>query len=374
MSPRPLQPQPSSGSAPDRDLPDGNAVGVTDVDRRALLRASAMTGVALTLGACASGSGKGAAGRTPGGRLDVHQHMIPPVYLRWLADRGVHESGGMAFPDWSVTAALSQMDQLGTGKALLSVSTPGLAPARDTADAEAMARAVNDFGAEIVKDRPDRFGLLATVPMSEVAAAVREATRALDQLKADGLILLAHDHGGYLGRRAQDPLFDELDARQALVLIHPDTLPGGGVPDVPPFAADFLLDTSRAAYVLVRNGVTRRNPRIRFVLSHGGGFVPYAAGRMAMGVVRETGRLLTDVLDDFHSFYVDTALSSTATTLPSLLAFVGDDHVVFGSDWPFSPIGAVQYFTTGLDAYRPDDRTLHDAVNRGNAAAVVQRP
>jgi predicted TIM-barrel fold metal-dependent hydrolase len=327
-----------------------------------------MTGVGLALGACAHA---GAPAHSGGGRLDVHQHMIPPVYAHWLADRGVRVSAGRPLPDWSVEAALAQMDLIGTAKAFLSVSTPGLAPARDAADAAAMARAVNDFGAQVVKDHPGRFGLFATVPMTDVKTAVHETVRAFDVLKADGLIMLAHDHGTYLGQRSQADLFAELDARQAVVLIHPDTLPGPAVPDVPPLAADFLLDTSRAAYLLVRNGIIGQYPHIRFVLSHGGGFVPYAAHRMAVSIVGETGRLLTAVLDDVHRFYVDTALSGSPAALPSLLAFVGDDHVLFGSDWPFAPQAVVQYFTAGLDTYRRDDRALHDAIDHGTAAGLM---
>jgi predicted TIM-barrel fold metal-dependent hydrolase len=56
------------------------------------------------------------------------------------------------------------------------------------------------------------------------------------------------------------------------------------VPGVAPFAADFLLDTARAAYLLVRNDIRTRYPNIRFILSHAGGFVPYAAHRMAIAI------------------------------------------------------------------------------------------
>lgn len=100
------------------------------------------------------------------------------------------------------------------------------------------------------------------------------------------------------------------------VFIHPGELPGPAVPDVAPFAADFLLDTTRAAYLLVRNGIRTRYPKIRFILSHAGGFVPYATHRMAVAITADTGRSWADVLDDFSSFHFDTALSSSAAALP----------------------------------------------------------
>jgi 6-methylsalicylate decarboxylase len=113
-----------------------------------------------------------------------------------------------------------------------------------------------------------------------------------------------------------------------------DDLPGPAVPGLLPYAADFLLDTSRAAYLLVRNGIRRKYPNIRFILSHGGGFVPYASYRMAVGITSDTGQSIPDSLDDFAGFYFDSALSSTPAALPTLLAFAKPGHITFGSDSP----------------------------------------
>ena len=166
---------------------------------------------------------------------------------------------------------------------------------------------------------------------------------------------------------------EELDARNAVAFVHPGTLPGPVVDGIPPFAADFLLDTSRAAYNLVRNDVVRRYPRIRFILSHAGGFVPYAAHRMALAIAADAGRGLNDILEDFRSFYFDIALSGSPAALPSLLHFAKPDHVLFGSDWPFAPGAAVSYFTAQFDKWdgmSADDRT---AVNRTNAQKLFER-
>lgn len=84
--------------------------------------------------------------------------------------------------------------------------------------------------------------------------------RAFGALGADGVILLANYDGTYLGDPVYDPLLSELDRRGAVVFVHPTAPPGPGVPGVPPFTADFLLDTTRAALNLVRtelSAVTR---------------------------------------------------------------------------------------------------------------------
>lgn len=304
-------------------------------------------------------------------RIDVHQHLLSPSYVAWLQSKGIANAGGRDLPQWTAESALAMMDEIGTATAVLSVSTPGTGPAANEAEAVGIASQVNDFSAELVKDQPRRFGFFATLPMPYIGQAVAEAARALDDLGADGIVLLANTNGTYLGQPEQEELFAELDRRAAVVFIHPAELPGPSVPGIAPFAADFLLDTTRAAYLLVRNGIRRRYPNITFILSHAGGFVPYAAHRMAVAMVGENAHNPMDSLEDFSTFYFDTALSGSAAALPSLLAFAKPGHVLFGSDWPFAPPPAVQYFTAGLDAYA--GITDHADINRDNATALFPR-
>lgn len=308
---------------------------------------------------------------TTAGRIDVHHHLIPPFYRDLLAKAGIAEAGGRALPDWSPEAALELMDLLGTATAIVSVSTPGTGFLTDPGEAADLARRLNDFSASLAAEHPGRFGYFATLPMPDAAVSAIEAERALDGLGADGVTLLANNQGTYLGASGQDALWQALDDRGAVVFVHPDELPAPAVENIPPFAADFLLDTTRAAYLLVRNGIVRRYPDIRFILSHAGGFVPYASHRMAVAIAGGTGRSPLDVLDDFRSFYFDTALSSSPAALPTLLAFARPGHVLFGSDWPFAPTAAGQYFANGLDT-GVDTGTLK-AVNRSNAAALFPR-
>ncbi len=306
-------------------------------------------------------------------RIDTHHHVIPPDYRDALRKAGIDEAGGRALPEWSAEGSLQTMNDLDIGTAILSVSTPGTAFLPEPSDAAALARDVNDYAASVVAARPGRFGFFATIPLPHIEESVGEAIRAFDDLQADGVVLLANNSGAYLGQDGLDYLFAELDARSAVVFIHPGDLPGPSVPDVPPFAADFLLDTTRAAYLLVRNGVRRKYPNIKFILSHAGGFVPYASHRLAVSIMGDTGRSLTDSLDDFASFYFDTALSSSAAALPSLVAFAQPGHITFGSDWPFAPVAAGKLFCAGLDTYGGLDDQTRNAINRNNALRLFPR-
>ncbi|NMO01488.1 amidohydrolase [Gordonia sp. TBRC 11910] len=306
-------------------------------------------------------------------RIDVHHHLIPSAYRERLAAHGIAAAGGRELPDWSPEGSLEVMDRAGIATAILSVSTPGTGFLADPGEASRLARDLNDETASLIAAHPDRFGFFATLPMPDVDAAASEARRALDELHADGVVLLANARGTYLGEAGQEQLFSVLDERRATVFIHPADLPAPAVTGIPPFAADFLLDTTRAAYLLVSNGIRRRYPNIRFILSHAGGFVPYASHRMAVAIAGESGRSPLDVLDDFSSFYFDTALSASSAALPSLLAFADPGHVLFGSDWPFAPEAAVQYFAAGLDTYTAHDADLGRRIERENALALFPR-
>jgi 6-methylsalicylate decarboxylase len=306
-------------------------------------------------------------------RIDTHHHAVPNFYRELLREAGIDEAGGRAVPEWRPDGSLQAMSELGVGTAILSVSAPGTTFLPNPADAAALARDLNEYLATVVAPQPDRFGFFATIPMPHVKEATDEVVRSLDELHADGVVLLANAAGVYLGQDGQDDLFAALDARSAVVFIHPADLPGPAVNGVLPFATDFLLDTTRAAYLLVRNEIRRKYPNIKFILSHAGGFVPYASHRMAMGILSDTERSLTDTLDDFAGFYFDTALSSTAAALPSLLAFAKPGHVTFGSDYPFAPIPAAKLFTAGLESYPGLDADARSAIDRNNALRLFPR-
>jgi predicted TIM-barrel fold metal-dependent hydrolase len=182
--------------------------------------------------------------------------------------RGV-EAGGLPIPDWSVDAALAVMDERKVRTSIVSVSTPGV-HFGDDHEARDMARAVNEYAANVARKHPDRFGFFATLTLPDVEGSLAELAYAFDTLRADGVVLLANTHGECLGAEAQAPLFDELNRRSAAIFVHPAQLPGPAAPGVPPYAVDFLLDTTRAATRLMQSGTMKRCPNIQVILSHAG--------------------------------------------------------------------------------------------------------
>ncbi|KAB0499169.1 amidohydrolase family protein [Pseudomonas vancouverensis] len=320
--------------------------------------------------ASASESSKSEGVRAPrdARRIDTHQHVVPPFYGKWLESRGI-TAGGLPIPSWSVEGALDLMDSNGIATGILSVSTPGVHLGND-AEARVKAKEVNDFCAEVVDKHPGRFGFFATLTLPDVEGAIEQAEYALTTLKADGVILLANVRGTYLGAPEWDPLMDVLNRHQANVFVHPSELPAEPVEGIPPFAADFLLDTTRAALNLAKRGCLERYPELKIILSHAGGFVPYAAERMAR-ICSEDGSIERGI-HRLRKFYFDTALSSSPYALPALLAFAKPENITFGSDWPYAAKERSSHFTQLLDSFGFSEQQRL-AVNRENALRLLPR-
>lgn len=305
-------------------------------------------------------------------RIDTHQHIVPPDYRRWLEGQGV-DAGGAPLPLWSAEAALEAMDDMDISTGVLSVSTPGVHLTGDSSApapvAREWARRVNEFSAETVKDKPGRFGFFATLTLPDVDGALDEAAYALDVLQADGIVLPTNVYGRYVGDQAFDPLFEELGRRGAVVFIHPSELPVEPIEGIPPFAVDFLLDTVRAALNISRSGTLEKFPDLKVILGHAGGFVPFAAQRMAPFAGKgDVARGLAIL----KRFYFDVALSSSPFALPALLAFADPTHLTFGSDFPFPPSTVVKSMADALDDFELTE-AQRTAINHRNAEKLFPR-
>ena len=304
------------------------------------------------------------------GRIDTHHHIVPPSYVDWLARLGIDAGAGVPFPRWSREETLEMMDRRGIETAMVSLSTPGV-HFGDAAEARKRAREINELSAGLVRSAPARFGFFAFLPLPDVDGALAELEYAFDSLGADGVVMLANARGVYLGDPALDAVFDALERRRAVVFVHPSIPPGlAPVEGVPGYAADFLLDTTRAAVRLAGSGTLDRCPNLKIILSHAGGFVPYAAYRM--GLAASPRRDLADGVAQLRKFWFDTALSGSPTALPSLLAFARPGRVLYGSDWPFASEPIIAGFNGMYESF-PVDAAQRASIDRGAAETLFPR-
>jgi predicted TIM-barrel fold metal-dependent hydrolase len=299
------------------------------------------------------------------GRIDIHHHALSADIIELMRELGLPTPG----QQWQLNKTLDMMDANKIQASVVSNVIP-CDVLGEAAVAHRLARQVNEAAAEVVRAQPNRFGFFATLPLPHVNLALEEAAYALDELGADGVALLPHGGDRYLGAPLFDPLFEELNRRRAVVLVHPMDLPQGCAPDVPSVFADFLLDTTRAAINLITSGTLARYPEVSLILSHAGGFLPYAASR-----VQVVADVLANVDHDtvwegIRRFHYDLALS-VPSALPTLLATVDPSHILYGTDWSGVPASVVEQATRAFDeAAVIDDRT-RQAINRNNALKLL---
>ena len=323
--------------------------------------------------------------------VDFHNHFYPPAYLDALRSgpssvRVSTDAEGnpvLHYPgDYNVAVRghrdlayrESVLEREGVGTQVLTLTTPGThveAPGR----AVALARLVNDALGDAVRRPGGRFAALATLPLNDPAAAASELSRAVRDLGLPGAMLFSNVNGGALADPRYEPLWKTADELAAVVFIHPTNPVGvGAMTDywLMPLVG-FPMDTTLAAAKLVFAGVPDRYPRIRWVLGHLGGAMPYLAERLDRGFAafRECrahlSRRPSEVL---RSFYLDT-VNFDAGALRLALEFAGADHLLAGSDYPHQ-IGSIPAMLASIRSLALPERD-RDLILGGNAARLLGR-
>ena len=194
-------------------------------------------------------------------RIDTHHHIVPPDYRNALRKAGIDEAGGRAVPDWSPDAVAADDGRTRRGHGHRCRYLPRARPSCPNAsDASALARDVNDYSADLVASQPDRFGFFATVPMPHVAESVAETVRALDELNADGVVLLANNEASTSARTAKTTCSPRWTRARRWSSSIPPSCPAPPCPVSCRSPPTSCLDTTRAAYLLVRNGIRQQVP------------------------------------------------------------------------------------------------------------------
>lgn len=302
--------------------------------------------------------------------IDVHHHAVTERYRERLRSRATHQGAARipGVPEWSADGAVAWMDAAGIERALLSPAARGFGKGGTDEVVGFAAQAHDDLLA--LRDRyPERFGVLAPLPLPALDHALEHAERALRRDGADGIALLTQYGGHYVGEPAWDDLLEVLDRQGALVHLHPTAPACAPLPDlVGPHLVEYVFDTTRVAVLLATRRAFTRYPRIRWVFAHGGGTLPYVAGRLddPPGTV-DGGDRFADLL---RVSWFDTALLG-GPALAALVAFAGPDRMVFGSDAPFIHGDRADRILDDLTAALPGDEA-RAAVRHGTARRLLE--
>lgn len=298
--------------------------------------------------------------------IDVHHHFYPPALKDVL--------GGGPTKGWTTQVSLDEMDDHEVASVALSASSiPPDWWRHDDAWLRKTVRLFNEYGAEMVKGRPDRFGLFAFLSVRDVEGSLAEIEYAFDSLGADGVGMATNFGDKWPGDAEFTPIFDELNRRGALVYVHP-TVPFccDGLLGVSSSLIEYPFDTARAILSLMFGGVFHRCRDIRFVFCHAGGVLPALTGRVEWGTTRMKdfpGLAPDGYRAELARLHFDTATSTNPIALGALRAVVPVSQILFGSDFPYGRIGPT---LAGLDDCGLSDAE-RSAIERDNALRLVPR-
>jgi predicted TIM-barrel fold metal-dependent hydrolase len=341
------------------------------VSRRTFLASAAAVG-ATTLLPADDAAAQGA----PAKLIDTHHHFYPPVYMKawldWEDQRKIPHFGVQAA--WTPENDLDAMDKNGVTTSMLSLaSTPGVWFDAGAEKAHDMARLACDFGAEMVRSHPGRYGLFAPLSMLDIDATLKEIEYVFDTLHADGINLQTNYGDKWLGDAAYKPILEELNRRKAVVYVHPLVAGCCGRLSVGAFPAVIEVphDTTRTVTSLLLSGSFAHQRDIKWLFSHAGGTIPFLAGRIEAFYDRagNVGSFAPDGIEaELRRLYYDTANATHPAAMAALMKLVPVSQITYGTDYPYFPLNQI-------DNLRQLNLPAADlqAIMNGNAARLVPR-
>jgi predicted TIM-barrel fold metal-dependent hydrolase len=257
-----------------------------------------------------------------------------------------------------------------------------------------LAKLANDGMAELVRKYPDRFpGFIASLPMNDPEGLLKEAKRAIRDLKAVGVQIFTNVSGRPLDKPETMPLFDLMAELDRPIWMHPAR--GADFPDYKGepkshyeiwWTFGWPYETSVAMAHLVFSGLFDRHPDIKIITHHLGGMIPYFEGRVGPGwdqlgtrtsdedYTLVLKKLKRPHLDYFKLFYADTAMFGAREATICGLKFFGPERVLFGSDSPFDPEKGSAYIRWTIELIDSLEISSADrqAIYEGNARRLLK--
>jgi predicted TIM-barrel fold metal-dependent hydrolase len=322
--------------------------------------------------------------------VDIYCHIFPDKFFQEmnriaprLGNIGARLRGVKKLFD--LDERFREMDQFGDYREIISLP-------KDFAPGEtglSLARIGNDAMAELCAKHPERFPtFVAALSMTDVEGSVKEARRAVKDLKAGGIQIFTNVAGKPLDDGSFEPIFATMAELDLPIWLHPART--AAMTDYPAepksrfemwWCFGWPYDTSVAMVRMVLNGLLDRYPKLKIVTHHLGGMIPFYDGRIGPGLQvlgsrtsdEDYSKILPSLkrphLDYLHDFYGDTALFGGGIhAVRCGLEFFGSDHVVFATDTPLGPIAPTIETIKRLDIAESDQRKIF----AGNAERLLK--
>jgi aminocarboxymuconate-semialdehyde decarboxylase len=313
--------------------------------------------------------------------VDFHAHLIDPEVYRetqaWSvfaqttdAVRAAVVLAGLADIDERIAA----MDTMGVGTQVLSSSLVHQC-SYDAEPDEALRldAAMNETIARAVAAHPDRLLGLGSLPLQAPDLAVRELSRCMRDLGLSGVTISTRVRDLEIGDAAMRPFWEAAEALSAVVLIHPA---GNREPRFRKWqlwnSIGQSFEEAMAIASLFYEGILDAYPKLKIVVSHGGGYMPYYLGRIARNYAEKPAtraNMSKPPIDYLRMLHYDTCVYD-ADTLADLVRVVGAERIVMGSDYPVGEKKPAEFVRdcAALDV------PAQELVLSGNAERLLARP
>lgn len=272
---------------------------------------------------------------------------------------------------------LAAMDAAGIDLSVLSVTTPGIQGMTDAKEAVSLAQVTNDFLADVVRKRPQRYAGFAALPLQDPAAAAAELQRCVKDLGFKGALINGQTQGHYLDDERYLPVWERAHDLDVPVYLHPGVLPDkpamfAGRPELDGPVWAWTADTGAHALRLIFGGTCKRFPRLKIILGHMGETLPYLLWRLDSRYQLQVGKTLeADAKPSAifrRNFVITTSGVFDPAPLAAAIATVGEDSILFSVDYPYEDSNAAAAFI--------DNAPLSDAsrakICSGNARRILR--
>ncbi|MDA3974088.1 amidohydrolase family protein [Enterococcus thailandicus] len=266
--------------------------------------------------------------------IDLHTHYLPKGYVAALEKHIPGNPDGWPTPSWKVEDTLELMARHDIEYSVLSLSSPHINFGSRNETIE-LAEEANELGKELTESYPDQIGYFASLPLPYVNETLRTVERATKEQKALGFTVPTNSRGAYFGSEVFDEVYEQLNEQKAIVALHPNQpqLPMNATIDLPIPLMGFFFDTTMTMLKLFQTHFFEKYPDIKLIVPHAGAVMPILTDRVAGYFQNKEG---IDVYDISKKLYFDTAGRVLPRQLPALMTLADPNHIVYGSDAPYT--------------------------------------
>ncbi len=309
-------------------------------------------------------------------RIDCQTHLFCPDHLDLMERRSedpvVYRKGTdryVRMGDWhrkvlpnhtDVNAKLRSMDENGISLAALSVNDPG--PEWFGQEGPEIARMLNDFVANIVREHPRRFFGLCVLPLQDQRAASLELDRCVHELGMKGMLLYTNLAGRFPDEEPFRPLFAQAEKLGIPMLLHPakpittDIVKGYEMTS----SLGNMFDNTIALTRIILSGILDDHPELKLVCPHLGGTLPYIVGRIdhQISVLKRGPQSLKKLPSEYLKQIHYDIVSPLPLAMKFAYDFFGPEKLLFASDHPWVDPGMIADGLTSLKLPAEHERLI----------------